>query len=324
MTWFRRGQMVSSISTFLIRTEDKIVPLSFFLDQSGVRSNLVEFVQRSSRNALLLTKEGVTPWAGTFPCRVGGEFYGSPWVIYSDMAEGAPVGDLSVFSADRSKSPGEAMAALTRLANSADWAIFPWGGYFRYGMLGLIAGKHVGEQAALDPVFQYASVEKFDQSYRALIARRNRVQLASSLWSALAGESAPPLIVTFEYYESAFADAKLSFSVEGTFTERDGTSRVSVYRVRNYETFEYFVKMSNQVSVFDILPSTLSVDSCAKVRRMADGLELGEALRHTPWFLVYNGGEIDTNHVLFAASEHSITAQFAVKSADALEVISYL
>jgi len=219
--------------------------------------------------------------------------------------------------------PPESAAVLTGLANSTDWAIFPWGGYTRYGMLGLIAGRHVGAQITSESIFQYSDAKNFDRNYRALIARRNRSPFAPALWQAVAGESNPPLIVTFEYYEAAFAGARLSFSVEGTFTERDGMSRVSVYRVQDYETFEYFVKMSNQVNVFDILPATLDLDSCAKVRRMADGLDFAGAIQHTPWFLVYNGGELDTNHVLYAASEHATAAQFAAKSAAVLEVVSY-
>lgn len=58
---------------------------------------------------------------------------------------------------DQSKTPQEVARALTCLAASTDWAIFPWGGYARYGMLGLVMDAAGPTQIAVPPFFQYAA-----------------------------------------------------------------------------------------------------------------------------------------------------------------------
>ena len=138
----------------------------------------------------------------------------------------------------------------------------------------------------------------------------------------LGGEGSPPQIITFEYYEGAFQGAVLNFSVEGGFSNSDET-RLSIYRMGDFKTFEYFIGLINTVSVFDILPGSLAADKCAEVRRLADGLELQDALQHTPWFLVCNGGEIDTNHVLFVSSSHSLISRSPIDLAEALSFVSF-
>lgn len=298
------------------------MPLTFFHDQPEARSSLTQFARQSRQEAVLLTDGGASSWNGILPSRVGDDFYGTRWILYSGATElAAP--DLSAFSADQAKSARQAALALADLARSMDWAIFPWGGYAGYGMLGLITRAQVDTHFVSQRIFQYASVESLDQSYHGLIGRRNRSPFARSLWDAIGGQSSPPLIVTFEFYEDAFVGAKLAFSVEGSLPEPSGQPKVSVYRIRDYETFDYFVKMANQVSVFDVLPGALELESCADVRRLVSEFNLAGALQHAPWFLIYNGGEIDTNNVLFAASEHSVAAHFVGKATAALDFVSY-
>lgn len=136
------------------------------------------------------------------------------------------------------------------------------------------------------------------------------------------GQAGGPSIITFEYYEGAFDGEGPAYSLVGTFQEDDGTS-VSVYRVQNYFSFEYFVNLANQVSVFDVLPGTLKADSCKQVCRAFASLDVASVVQHTPWFLAYNGGEVDTDNVLFVSSQHAATSHFVVERGNSMDMISY-
>ena len=113
----------------------------------------------------------------------------------------------------------------------------------------------------------------------------------------------------------------LSFSVEGTFAGDDNEGEVSAYRVHDYATFAYFVGLVNQVYPFDILPGTLSLDACQTARRMARCFDFSSPLHLTPWYLVYDGGEIDTSHALFVAADNSTTLHFAREAGEALSFV---
>jgi hypothetical protein len=294
--------------------------LTFFLDEPNVRAALAVFAQ-SATDVMLVSSEGTRHWDGELPTRAGDYFYDSPWVLYSSSKKATLVIDLSTFSADHFKNPEQVVNAFQSIAHSVDWSVFSWGGYARYGMLGLVASEAV--KIGVEPVFHYKSADSFGNSFKGLLGRRTRTQFAPPLWRAISGEKAAPRIVTFEYYRDAFEGADLSFLVEGTFARNDGEPTVSAYRVNDYPTFSYFVGLANQVSTFDILPCTLSLEACQAATRLAHSLNLSSALDFTPWYLVYNGGEIDTNHALFVASDHAVASHFAVEARDALSFVTY-
>ena len=294
--------------------------LTFFLDEPNARAALTAFAQ-SATNVMLVSHEETRHWDKQLPTRVEDYFYNSPWVLYSSSKKATPRLDLSTFSADHFKSAEQVDAALQGLTNSVDWSIFSWGGYAKYGMLGLVASGVV--DVNVKPVFHYKSTADFRHSFKGVLGRRTRMQFAPPLWRAINGERTTPLIVTFAYYEDAFEDANLSFSVEGTFAGVENETPVSAYRVHDYETFAHFVGLANQVYPFEVLPGTLSLDACQAVRRGAHSFDLSTALDFTPWYLVYNGGEIDTYHALFIASDNAGASHFARESSDALSFVTY-
>jgi hypothetical protein len=294
--------------------------MTFFLDEPNARAALRAFAQ-SATDVMFVCREETRYWDGEFPTRVGDYFYNSPWVLYSSRKKATPILDLFTFSADHFKSPKQVDAALGSLGDSVDWCIFSWGGYAKYGMLGLAAREAVDMNVR--PVFQYKSSADFSHSFKGLLGRRTRMEFAPPLWRAINGELTTPLVVTFAYYADAFEGADLSFSVEGTFAVVENEPQVSAYRVHDYATFAHFVGLVNQVYPFDVLPGTLSLDACQAVRRAAHSFDLSKALDFTPWYLVYNGGEIDTNHALFVASDHAAAAHFAREASDALSFVTY-
>lgn len=292
--------------------------LTFFLDEQDAHAALASFSQIAP-NAMLVSSEGTRRWDGVLPTRVGDYFYESPWVLYSSSKNVTPTLDLSMFSADHFKNPKEIASAIQRLEDSVDWSAFSWGGYAKYGMLGLVAPPDI--DLGVKPIFHYRSATDFSCSFKGLLGRRTRTQFAPSLWRAINGERVTPLVVTFRYYEEAFEDVDLSFSVEGTFAGDDNEGEVSAYRVHDYATFAYFVGLVNQVYPFDILPGTLSLEACQTARRMARSFDFSSPLHFTPWYLVYNGGEIDTNHALFVAADHSTTLHFGLETGEALSCV---
>lgn len=298
------------------------MPIRFSFDEPRLRSDLTEFLRHHGQGAQIFGRSGLSQWNGILPRRVGDHYYESPWILCSSPRSPLSV-DLSVFDADKSKTPSQTVTALANLTASTDWAIFPWGGYTRYGMLGIFAREETIFEAPLAPrTFLYKNAEDFGNSYHGILARRTRSVFAPPLWKMVGGEATPPQIIAFEYYEDAFQGTALNFSIEGGFNNSDGT-RLSIYRMGDFKTFEYFIGLINTVSVFDVLPGSLTADACAEVRRLADGLELQDALQHTPWFFVCNGGEIDTNHLLFATSDHSLSSKCLIDLADALFFVSF-
>jgi len=294
--------------------------LTFFLDEPNARAALGRFARRSTDVRLVCLEEACR-WEGELPTRVGDYFYNSPWVLYSSSMAATPTLELSTFSADHFKSTEQVDAGLQGLADSVDWSIFSWGGYAKYGMLGVVSAGAV--DIDVRPVFHYESTSDFGRSFRGLLGRRTRMPFAPPLWRAINGERTTPLIVTFAHYEDAFEDADVSFSVEGTFGGTDNMGAVSAYRVHDYATFAYFVGLVNQVGTFDILPGTLSLEACQVVTRMVHSYDLSTALDFTPWYFVYGGGEIDTYHALFVASDHAAAAHFAREASHALPFVTY-
>ena len=296
--------------------------ISFYFDESEVRAELERFAQ-SDGGTLLFSKQNGSPWTGDLPSRVDDYFYDSEWILLRKTTVGVPGLDVSLFSADRFKTPEQAGNSLGTLAAFSEWAVFPWGGYAKYGMLGVIS--HADEISRFDsqPIFRYPANLAFDHQYRGVLGRRTRTEFGPSLWNAINGASIPPIVITFEYYEEAFEDVKLSFKVEGTFAQPEGPPRVSAYRMLDFETFKYFAGNANQFGVFDVLPGTLDFDSCAHARLAASGRDVPGTLKHSPWYLVYNGGEIDTNHALFFSLDHRTAVHFVDESRDILEFVSY-
>lgn len=131
------------------------------------------------------------------------------------------------------------------------------------------------------PVLHYKSTADFRHSFKGVLGRRTRMQFAPPLWREIIGERTTPLILTFAYYEDAFEDANLSFSVEGTFAGVENETPISAYRVHDYETFAHFVGLANQVYPFEVLPGTLSLDACQVVRRGTHSFDLSTALAST-------------------------------------------
>lgn len=120
--------------------------LTFFMDEPNARDALAVFA-KSAANVTLMSSEGTRHWDGELPNRVGDCFYNSPWVLYSSSKRATPIPDLSAFSAEHFKNPNQVGDAFQVLADSVDWSIFSWGGYARYGMLGLVAPVAVVEMA---------------------------------------------------------------------------------------------------------------------------------------------------------------------------------
>jgi len=271
-----------------------------------------------------VSNDGSQRWDGVLPARVGEYFYKSPWVLCAGTRKDAPQVELSAFSADHFKSSQQMVSALQDLEDTANWSLFSWGGYAKYGMIGLLAPTAI--DIGVKPIFQYGSAADFGRTFKGSLGRRTDKKLAPALWRALNAEREIPLIVTFAHYEDAFTwdDVELSYSVEGTFAGvDDAEGPASAYRPRDYATFAYFVGLMNQVSFFDILPGSLSIDACQNVRRMAHSFDFSGALKLSPWYLIYNGGEIDTYHVLFVASDHSATLHFAHEASESLSLVTH-
>lgn len=298
------------------------MPLAFFLDTHETRSELRRFAL-GSRQAFLMSGKQSQGWDGELPSRSGDYFYESPWLLFSGKPDINVPAFLEVFSADTAKNLESVWRALECVEKEEEWAIFPWGGYARYGMLGLIASITSLASLSCSPIFHYGQVSHFGLSYKGVISRRGLSPFAPSIWRGIQGEKETPLIVSFEYYEEAFEGAELSFSVQGSFREADDSKTLSIYRMNDYAAFAHFAGMANQVFPFDILPGRLGLAECEKTRHLTSRLDFSGALHVTPWFLSYNAGEIDTNNVLFAASAPSMTAHFVKESADSLSHISY-
>ena len=299
--------------------------LNFFFDQPDIRASLAEFVSQRSANARMLTGRGLDSWNGRLPDRVGDYFYKEPWILCSEPVDNLRDIDLSVFADTGIISLEQAASELVKLVHLVDWAIFPWGGNAGYGMLRQLTRDSA---STLDPqlrdprFFEYPTVQDFRESYHGVIGRRTRSEFAPALWHSIRADTTDLFVITFEYYADAFCHSNVEFSVEGTITDTVA-SNLSVYRIRDFAAFKYFVGLINTVEVFEILPSNLSLDSCQEIRRLTSSQNLAGALEHTPWFLVCNEGEIDTYPVLFVSSEHRRLLRFVNGTGDSLEFASY-
>jgi hypothetical protein len=297
--------------------------ISFYLDESAVREELTQFL-RSAGEAIAVSRENrQLRWNRELPSRVGEYYYDYDWLVLPQATNEISGINMSTFSADHFKTPEQVGKTLEALAASSEWAVFPWGGYARYGMLGLVAGQDAMSKIRSQPIFQYSTNVPLDRQYRGVLGRRSRTEFGPSLWKAIGAEYDPPTIITFEYYEDAFEGLKSSFKVEGTFAQREGQSPVSAYRILDFETFRYFAGNANQFGVFDVVPGCVDFQSCVRARQEVASQNFVGALRHTPWYLVYNGGEIDTNHALFVSTNHAATAHFVGESDDILDFVSF-
>jgi len=299
------------------------VSLNFFFDQLIVRESLVEFASERQETARMLTERGLDSWSGALPDRVGDYFYQEPWILCSEPADDLRDIDLSVFTDKEISSLKQPSSELAKLARLVDWAIFPWGGNAGYGMLGQVTrNTFPGLQLRDKRLFGYPSAHNFSETYHGVIGRRTGSEFAPALWKAIQGVASEFLVITFEYYEDAFCDSNVEFSVVGTITDAVA-SKLSVYRIRDFAAFKYFVGLINTVEVFELLPGNLSLLSCQEVRRLTRGKDLSASLAYTPWFLVCNEGEIDTYPVLFVSSEHQQVLQFIGETGDTLKFASY-
>lgn len=299
--------------------------LNFFFDEADVRTLLTNFAKLSSSKASLLTKHGFHPWTGSLPERAEEYFYQEPWILCSQPALDLRDTDLSVFTDDEITSLEQHVSELAKLDSQVDWAVFPWGGNYRYGMLGQITHDPVPPnypQIKDTGLFQYPSVQDFRKGYHGVIGRRTESEFAPLLWRAIHGDYADLLIITFKYYEDAFSDSNVEFSVVGTIAD-SVVAELSVYRISDFSAFRYFVGLINTVTVFEMLPGDLSLQACQEVRQLTTSRSLSAALKHTPWFLVCNEGEIDTYPVLFVSSEHQRVLRFVSETRKALKFASY-
>ena len=299
--------------------------LNFFFDQAEARALLTDFANLRSSKASLLTRDGFQAWAGSLPERVEDYFYREPWVLCSQPAPNLRDTNLLTFTDGEISSLEAPVSELAKLASQVDWAIFPWGGNARYGMLGrIIHGPAPDDDLQLGDsgLFRYASVQDFGEAYHGVIGRRGQTEFAPLLWQAIRGDAAGLLIITFKYYEDAFCDSNVQFSVEGTIAD-SVVGELSVYRITDFAAFKYFVGLINTVDVFGILPGNLSLQACQEVRQLTDRQNLSAALKCTPWFLVFNEGEIDTYPVLFVSSEHQRVLRFVSETGKALKFVSY-
>ena len=297
--------------------------LSFFFDVPKTRILLTQFANEQESTPTIRNKQGEERWGGALPQRAGEYFYGEPWIIYAAGIDSFPLINLSAFDASTFKKASTVAAVLAELSSLSGWAIFPWGGYAKYGMLALISDSALPKELSACSVFTYSTPNRFEQQYRGLIARRTHGQLAGVLWDAFNGEASPVRIISFEYYEGALSEPGISTVVESSLIDSDGVTRLSVYRVSDLSSFVQFIGIANQVSTLDILPGDLSLDDCLRARTKALDFNFSGALQHAPWLMLYNGGEIDTNHLLFTSSEHQVSARFVEKTAGPLEIASF-
>lgn len=300
------------------------MPLNFVFDRPQYRKQLTHLAKQGSLSPYLLNGQGCLSWNGALPERAGDYFYREPWVLCSE-----PVADwqnikVSVFGDNEKQSVGEALSVLANLAKSVQWAIFPWGGNAAYGMLGhMVRGAAPNCEASDSGLFQYKDLETFAEEYHGLIGRRKQAELARVLWQALHDDGTDLLVITFEYYEDAFVNCTPTFSVEGTISDAEGSPDLSVYRIRDFKSFEYFVGMINAVKVFQLMPGNLSLDSCQEIHNLSNYQDFSAILKGTPWFLVCNEGEIDTYPLLFVSSIHEHTKRFESETRHALRLASF-